>query len=109
MLPCMQGAAEVACRELGFATGSFQLAVGAEAEVSPPWLASVRCNGSEATIADCELSAFGDTWTCGLPLRLYCATAGADPSCVSSAICLLHLIRLPAMSTLLLGTLTMVN
>lgn len=73
---CMQSTAAIACRELGFGTGSFR-GIQDDAVVSPPWLSSVQCVGFESEFGDCDRSVFGDTSTCGPSLRLFCSNDGA--------------------------------
>lgn len=71
----MQTTAPVACREMGFASGFFKSADATEA-VLPPWLSSIRCNGSEQELSGCDRSTFGDTSTCEATLRLFCHGGG---------------------------------
>jgi len=67
----LQSAAEIACRDMGFVTGSLQDEVPT-AKVLPPWLSGIRCAGPEAEVGACRRSIFGDTASCGATQRLFC-------------------------------------
>ena len=72
----LQSAAEIACRDMGFVTGSLQDEVPT-AKVLPPWLSGIRCAGPEAEIGACRRSIFGDTASCGATQRLFCLSTRA--------------------------------
>lgn len=58
---------QVACRQLGFSIGqrvSETLDTPVGESVSPWWLEEVTCNGTEASIADCTRTRFGETSAC---------------------------------------------
>lgn len=82
----MQSAAGVACRELGYMTGFVEFQGKKAADVSPPWLDVLHCDGTEASVRECETSAYGDTWRCGTKkddgkyAMLYCSSGGAFPA-----------------------------
>lgn len=79
---CMQEAADVACQQLGFETGLWHnlLLIPPDFPIAPPWLRELGCDGSEASVLDCERPEFGDTIECGRPQRLFCTSAGAPSS-----------------------------
>ena len=69
----VQNTATIACRDMGFVTGTFR-----DADVStplrPPWLSGIRCAGPEANLTACPRSMFGNTTSCGAVQRLFCIT-----------------------------------
>lgn len=53
----VQSAPEVACRQLGYATGFFPDFLAARRSSNAaalPWLAALQCSGSEAEVLECE-------------------------------------------------------
>ena len=67
----LQSTAKIACRDMGFVTGFLHDEVPT-AEVLPPWLSGIRCDGPEDELGACRLSIFGDTSSCGAIQRLFC-------------------------------------
>lgn len=81
---CVQAAALVACRQLGFAVGAGVFrgidSLPANITLLPAWLSALPCTRLEETVMDCGRLAFGDTGICGLSLRLSCSDiAGSVP------------------------------
>ena len=79
---CLQGAAVLACAELGYTGGFFRFGdSGIDTEnMPPPWISSARSCADAATIAECATAraAFGDTATCGFTMELFCSNAAAS-------------------------------
>eukprot|EP00892_Ulva_mutabilis_P004970 jgi/Ulvmu1/2845/UM144_0010.1 len=81
------GAADVACRQLGF-EGGFSREITARGafpdtyNVAPPWLpsSSIVCNGMELTLAECGPVRFGDTSMCRNTHQLVCSGGSLTPS-----------------------------
>jgi hypothetical protein len=80
----VQSSAGVACRELGYGSGFAEFRERNLTSTSPAWLDQLQCDGTEASVRECEGSVFGDTWRCGRKREgtntqyamLYCASGG---------------------------------
>lgn len=90
----MQGTTEaiakVACRDMGFADGSF-VDSGRSSFVRPPWLSVIQCNGNETDVGKCERSGYGETFACadsrGDSQKLFCFNDFAGVSLIEE-VCL---------------------
>lgn len=54
--------AHVACKELGYTQGFAYNA--ARSTLGPYWTSNVQCQGTEARLADCQLTEFGEVTEC---------------------------------------------
>ena len=90
---CLQTAAVVACRQLGFQGGAGQVVVPGETTASPPpngtllppWLGDLSCSEVVNTVQECRTLSFGETGDCNVQrrLRLVCnnGSTGATTYC----------------------------
>lgn len=63
MCVLMQAAGDVICHQLGFNSGTIDLATVSD-RTSPPWVGEMECTGFEAGFSECDNVLFGDTQEC---------------------------------------------